>query len=84
MSDEKRKNEGVRWLQTARNDFEAAIILQDHGKYSLACFHAQQAAEKTVKALFCSMEDEPWGHSIGKLLEQGITLTRFSWNNELL
>ena len=62
----------MRWLETARNDFEAAIILNEHGKYSLACFHAQQAAEKAVKALFYSMEDEPWGHSIGKLLEKSI------------
>jgi HEPN domain-containing protein len=70
MSDEKRKHEGIRWLETARNDFEAALILKKHGKYSLACFHAQQAAEKALKALFYSMEDEPWGHSIGKLLDQ--------------
>jgi len=55
-----------------RNDLEAATILKEHGKYSLACFHAQQAAEKAVKALFYSMEDEPWGHSIGKLLDQGM------------
>ena len=72
MSDEKRKHEGLRWLSTARNDLEAATILKEHGKYSLACFHAQQAAEKAVKALFYSMEDEPWGHSIGKLLDQGM------------
>ena len=72
MSDEKRKHEGLRWLSTARNDLEAATILKEHGKYSLACFHAQQAAEKAVKALFYSMEDEPWGHSIGKLLDQGV------------
>jgi HEPN domain-containing protein len=44
MSDEKRKHEGRRWLETARNDFEAAIFLKEHGKCSLACFHAQQAA----------------------------------------
>jgi len=49
-------------LSTARNDLEAATILKEHGKYSLACFHAQQAAEKAVKALFI-----PWKMNRGAL-----------------
>jgi HEPN domain-containing protein len=70
MSDEKRKQEGLRWLATAKNDYDAAIILKEHGKFSLACFHAQQTAEKAIKSLFYSIEEEPWGHSISKLLQQ--------------
>jgi len=46
MSDEKRKHEGLRWLLTARNDLEAATILKEHGKYSLACFHAATGCRK--------------------------------------
>lgn len=36
MSDEKRIQEGLRWLATAKNDYDAAIILNEHGKYSLS------------------------------------------------
>jgi HEPN domain-containing protein len=68
MSLEKLKAEATRWLQTAENDYDAAIILFEHKKYSLSCFHAQQAAEKATKALFYSVGDDPWGHSITKLL----------------
>lgn len=70
MSDEKRIQEGLRWLATAKNDYDAAIILNEHGKYSLACFHSQQSAEKAIKSLFYLIEEEPWGHSINKLLQQ--------------
>jgi HEPN domain-containing protein len=70
MSDEKRVEEAKRWLETAINDYDAAIILKEHKKYSLSCFHAQQAAEKAIKALCYLMGDEPWGHSIRKLLLQ--------------
>lgn len=69
MSIEKNREEGLRWLKTAKNDFEAALILQKNGKYSLACFHAQQAAEKTLKSLYYAMDKDPWGHSIFKLLQ---------------
>jgi HEPN domain-containing protein len=68
MSDEKRRAEALRWLQTAQNDYEAAVILSANNKYSLSCFHAQQAAEKAIKALFYSIGEDPWGHSISKLL----------------
>jgi HEPN domain-containing protein len=70
MSDEKTAEEAKRWLETALNDYDAALILKKHNKYSLACFHAQQAAEKAMKALCFLMNDDPWGHSIHKLLNQ--------------
>ena len=39
------------WLQDAEDDFAAAADLARLGRYAKACFHAQQAAEKALKAL---------------------------------
>jgi HEPN domain-containing protein len=69
MSIEKNREEGLRWLKTAENDLEAAAILKKSGKYSLACFHAQQAAEKAIKSLYYALDKETWGHSIFKLFQ---------------
>lgn len=41
----------VDWLQDAEDDFAAAVDLARLGRYAKACFHAQQAAEKALKAL---------------------------------
>ena len=48
-------------LQHARNSLAA-------GDYEWACFAAQQAAEKAVKALILHLSGEGWGHSVTKLL----------------
>ena len=70
MSDEKRMYEAQRWLDTAINDYDAAVILKEHKKFSLSCFHAQQAAEKSIKALGYLLGNDPCGHSISKLLHE--------------
>jgi HEPN domain-containing protein len=38
--------------------------------YEWACFTAQQAAEKAVKALFQHIHADAWGHSISALLKE--------------
>jgi HEPN domain-containing protein len=38
------------WIAFARRDVQAAHVLQHNGIYEEACFHAQQAAEKALKA----------------------------------
>ena len=69
MSSEKRRSESLRWYATAENDYEVACILKENKRYSTACFHAQQSAEKALKAVWYLLEEEPpWGHSISKLL----------------
>lgn len=40
------------------------------GYYDWACFSAQQAAEKAVKAVFQRMGAEAWGHSVADLLTE--------------
>ena len=68
MSRDKEQYEARRWLDTALEDIDAARALQDKGKYSHACFFAQQAAEKGLKALWLFLGEDPWGHSIQKLI----------------
>ena len=50
-------------MQHARSDVEGAF-------YDWACFSAQQAAEKAVKALFQRMGAVVWGHSVADLLDE--------------
>jgi HEPN domain-containing protein len=68
MSVEKQQLEARRWLATAVDDLEAARLLADGGKHAHACFAAQQAGEKAIKALWCFRGADPWGHSVQRLL----------------
>ncbi len=45
-----------------RKAIEAAGLLQI-GKFAQACFYAQQAAEKSLKAVDFFLDLDPWGHS---------------------
>ena len=69
MSDEKNLREAGRWLSTADDDLASARILEKNGQYAHACFHAQQAAEKSLKALWIREDADPWGHSVKKLID---------------
>lgn len=69
MSIEKNVHEALRWLKTAEDDLDAAGVLRKNNKYPHACFHAQQAGEKALKALWHYADADPWGHSIRKLIE---------------
>lgn len=42
--------EGQRWLRQAQEDLRWARHLAEQGAYHLACFLAQQVAEKALKA----------------------------------
>lgn len=70
MSVEKRRREANRWFRQAEDDLDAARALRDAGKYAQACFFAQQAAEKALKALWYIADLDPWGHSVTRLLDE--------------
>lgn len=57
------------WLKQAKRDLEHAQHSREFGDYEWACFAAQQAAEKALKALHLSQGREVWGHSVLKLVE---------------
>ena len=69
MSEEKNHAESVRWLDTARGDLATARVLLSNGRYAHSCFHAQQAAEKAMKSSWYSLDHDPWGHSVRKLID---------------
>ncbi|MFX1513731.1 MAG: HEPN domain-containing protein [Promethearchaeota archaeon] len=58
------------WFDEAIWDLEAANDLLKTKKYNYACFHAQQSAEKALKALLRSFNENSWGHSVRYLLER--------------
>ena len=69
MSTEKSTIEAQRWLRTADDDLDSAIILKANRKFAHSCFHAQQAAEKALKAVWYHSDADPWGHSIKRLID---------------
>lgn len=58
-------------LQKAANDLVAARATLATGEaLDTVCFHAQQAVEKSLKALLALHDVEyPWRHDLGELLE---------------
>jgi HEPN domain-containing protein len=58
------------WMRFAEADLAyAGVPLPEHGLYEQLCFHAQQAAEKAIKAVLVSLGiDFPKSHNIEFLL----------------
>jgi len=57
------------WLRQAQRDLEVADTTRQAGQYDWACFAAQQAAEKALKALYQHHHAEGWGHVLDVLIE---------------
>jgi len=55
-------------MAQAERDLDVASALRQTGNHEWACFAAQQAAEKGLKAALMSRLEEPWGHSVRDLL----------------
>lgn len=58
------------WFNQAVRDLEQASDSRQAGRHEWACFAAQQAAEKSVKALHQSLGQEGWGHVVARLLSE--------------
>lgn len=57
------------WLRYAGEDLRTAeMLLERSGIPRISCFHAQQAAEKSIKAIFVFMQvDFPFTHNLDRL-----------------
>lgn len=65
------RSEGRRWLAQAEDDLRAARVLAQASHHNLACFQAQQCAEKALKGmLYAAGEREVLGHAAGDLAER--------------
>lgn len=63
--------EGRRWLAQAENDFAFAQLASRERFFAQACFNAQQAAEKALKAfLYAAGAEEVRGHSVAELIDE--------------
>ena len=62
-------NRAQDWFLQAEHDWQHARRARVAGDHDWACFAAQQAAEKAVKALHQAHGQEAWGHSVLRLLE---------------
>ena len=58
------------WFHQAEKDLEQAEDSRRSARHEWACFAAQQAAEKAVKALHLHSGQEAWGHVIAKLVDE--------------
>jgi HEPN domain-containing protein/predicted nucleotidyltransferase len=62
------EREARRWLDQAEADRESVVLELEHGYHNVACFLAQQMAEKTLKAfLYLKGERHLIGHSVADL-----------------
>ena len=58
------------WLAQAERDLEQAEASKRERRHEWACFAAQQAAKKAVKALHLRFGQEAWGHVVARLLAE--------------
>ncbi|MGQ9629683.1 MAG: HEPN domain-containing protein [bacterium] len=62
------KAEAKRWFAQAVQDLDDARFNRSGNRYNVACFLAQQSAEKALKAyLLLKGAEEVWGHSVAEL-----------------
>ena len=70
MNPSRMLHEAERWLETASEDLRAALVLRTGQLFAHACFMAQQCGEKSIKAMWYAIGQEPAGQSIQKLVMQ--------------
>lgn len=66
------KEECIRWFTQAKDEFQDAEELRKRGRFYLALFHSQQAAEKALKAyLYLKVKSIEvfYTHSIDELMK---------------
>ena len=69
------RDEAGRWVLQAQRDLDDARYSAAGRRFNLACFLAQQSAEKALKALLYSAGAEAvWGYSVADLCQDIIAI----------
>jgi HEPN domain-containing protein len=63
-------NRAKDWLAQGERDLMQARDSRAAERHEWACFAAQQAAEKAVKALHLALAQDAWGHVVARLLAE--------------
>lgn len=63
-------NRAQDWFRQAERDLQHAHNSKRDGQHEWACFAAQQAAEKAIKALLYKHAIDGWGHVITDLIKE--------------
>lgn len=67
----------MRWFRQAELDLEDADFSRSGKRHHLACFLAQQSAEKALKAfLYSAGAEAVWGHSVAELCKDASSFDR--------
>ncbi len=53
------QSDAERWLSFARDDLRMAELALEEGIFNQVCFHSQQSAEKSIKALISAQGKTP-------------------------
>jgi HEPN domain-containing protein len=62
--------DALRWVVQSEKDLDAAKYNYDGKLFNIACFLAQQSAEKILKAFLIKHGDNTiWGHSVADLVD---------------
>lgn len=71
LPDDERADMPSSWLRSAKADMAIARVdLPEGGQYEQLCFHAQQAAEKSLKAVLLKEGRQfPFTHSLQSLID---------------
>jgi HEPN domain-containing protein len=70
MSRESARARALLWWRQAAADLRASSVLAEAGEWSHSCFQAQQAAEKSLKALLADRDEDLRSHSLAALLRE--------------
>ena len=70
------------WLHQADADLRLSRHARDGGAHDWACFAAQQAAEKALKAALMRRGEDAWGHTVTALL--GVVAAEGAADEELV
>ncbi len=85
MKNKKDNADVKRWITFAEEDLKAADATLENEVYSAVCFHAQQAVEKSIKALLLVTSGYvPRQHSILRLAEISENKDLFTSHREKL